>query len=338
LGEFLRARAGEGAKELIGSCTGLDSFFDRAITMFLREEIEMKRFPAPRDGEQERLSEIVGGMDLLPKRLGKTIHDCIELNAEVIGIRSQNDGKVAVTISRGDQETVTKTCDVVLCTLPFSILWKIDISPPFSPEKMYAIRNLSYASSTKVLLHCSTRFWETNGGIYGGASQSDQLIRATYYPSDNAIYSGPPGLLQQYGTLYSGFAPNKYTARDSAVSKNPGVLLGSYAWGQDARRLGAMAPTERARTVIRMVSRFHPEIARPGIVDGHASMFWDAYKWSAGAFSFLQPGEHGTIYQSAIRPEGNVHFAGEHCSLQQAWIQGALVSALRAVEEIVAKP
>ena len=35
-----------------------------------------------------------------------------------------------------------------------------------------------------------------------------------------------------------------------------------------------------------------------------------------------------------MSPEGRIHFAGEHCSLYHAWIQGALESGIRAAREI----
>ena len=35
-----------------------------------------------------------------------------------------------------------------------------------------------------------------------------------------------------------------------------------------------------------------------------------------------------------VRPEGRIHFAGEHCSLHHAWIQGALESGIRAAQAI----
>jgi monoamine oxidase len=83
------------------------------------------------------------------------------------------------------------------------------------------------------------------------------------------------------------------------------------------------------------VSRFHPEILAPGTVLDHASIAWDTFKWSGGAFAFMLPHELSGIYTSAGAPDGRVFFAGEHCSTDQAWIQGALISALRAVLEIV---
>ena len=44
-------------------------------------------------------------------------------------------------------------------------------------------------------------------------------------------------------------------------------------------------------------------------------------------------------YYASKKNEGNLYFAGEHCSLDPGWIQGAIKSALEVVEEIVkAKP
>ena len=35
-----------------------------------------------------------------------------------------------------------------------------------------------------------------------------------------------------------------------------------------------------------------------------------------------------------VRPEGRFYFAGEHCALYHAWIQGALEFGIRAAREI----
>jgi monoamine oxidase len=331
LGEFIRIHAGYDAAELIGTSTSLESFFDRATTMLLREAIA---------DPGETLYEIIGGMDLLPTKLEEKISGPIELNTQVTGIHKQqqdDNGKINIDISRNNSSSSVEACDYVVCTLPFTILRRMNITPAFNSEKMQAIRTLGYSSSVKVLLHCSQRFWETKYHIVGGASQTDQLIRATYYPSDNAEEKEVISPSLKYSTLYSGQKTTKFVPKSDGVSKGPGVLLGSYTWGHDARVMGGLTDEERKNVVIRMISRFHPEIAENGMVDDHASMFWDSYRWSGGSFSFLFPGQQATLYKYAIQPEGNIHFAGEHCSLFNAWIQGALVSALRAVEEIVAK-
>jgi len=40
------------------------------------------------------------------------------------------------------------------------------------------------------------------------------------------------------------------------------------------------------------------------------------------------------LQAAIVAPEGRVHFAGEHCSLYHAWIQGALESGIRAAKEV----
>jgi monoamine oxidase len=169
---------------------------------------------------------------------------------------------------------------------------------------------------------------------------SDQITRATYYPSDHAVAS-PKSFAATTGregfrSLASGFsALDVEIDTTKAQSPGPGVLVGSYNWGRDAQRLGALRPAERADAVIDVLEHVHKDIR--SFVDDSASMYWDDFRWSRGAFCFMRPGDLPSYYHAAIRPEGNLHFAGEHCSLDQGWMQGAIISGLRAVEEIASK-
>lgn len=113
------------------------------------------------------------------------------------------------------------------------------------------------------------------------------------------------------------------------------MLLASYSLGQDAIRLGSLSDDERASVVMKSISRFHPEILDEGMVIGHQTMAWNNHKWSSGAFAFLWPNQLNDIYRAAIALEGRLFFAGEHCSTDQAWIQGALISSMRSVLNIV---
>jgi len=81
----------------------------------------------------------------------------------------------------------------------------------------------------------------------------------------------------------------------------------------------------------------HPEILEEGMVLDHKSMFWDEFDWAGAAFAFMNPGDFSNYYLDAIKAEGNLFFAGEHCSLDQGWIQGSIISSLRAVEKLISK-
>jgi monoamine oxidase len=329
IGEYLRNRCGDDATELIGAATGLETMYDRTATMLLRDALT---------ATGNRFDEIVGGIDLLPRTLAKQIKGEVVLRAPVRAVRQRSDGKVDLVVER-EGATTTETADIVLCAIPFAVLHHLEVDPPFNPLKSFAVRNLGYESSTKVLLHCRTRFWETEYGIAGGASQSDLLFRALYYPSDNAVaVNEPEPTRARFNTMYGGYENGEFAPNDPTLSQGPGVLLASYTWGQDARRLGQLAPEERARVVTRQIARIHPEIAEPGMVDDFATMFWDSYPWTNASFAELLPGQQSSIHDDAIAPEGSVHFAGEHTSLDTGWIQGAISSAFRAVREIVTRP
>jgi monoamine oxidase len=47
-------------------------------------------------------------------------------------------------------------------------------------------------------------------------------------------------------------------------------------------------------------------------------------------FALFDPGQQTLLHEQIIKPEGRIHFAGEHASLDHAWIQGAFESGLRA--------
>ena len=60
------------------------------------------------------------------------------------------------------------------------------------------------------------------------------------------------------------------------------------------------------------------------------SWSWDNHRWSLGAWSFMKPYQHTSLYEHVISPEGRIYFA---TSTNPAWMQSAVESSLRAVTE-----
>jgi monoamine oxidase len=69
-----------------------------------------------------------------------------------------------------------------------------------------------------------------------------------------------------------------------------------------------------------------------------ASHAWYSDRWARGAFALFAPEQQTELQGDIVRPEGRVHFAGEHCSLCHAWIQGAQESGIRAALEVHTAP
>jgi monoamine oxidase len=241
----------------------------------------------------------------------------IRQGCEVVGIGQEDGGeRRGVTVAymkEGRRETVRG--EVVICTLPLPVLQRVDAE--FSHVKRRAIRQMMYDSASKVLIGARRRFWESEEGIYGGGTFTDLPTGSTYYPSDNAVERNGGG------------------PRDARVSGGRGMFLASYTWGMPARRMGSMPHAQRLATVVRFLSRVHPQVGEAGMVEQSASWCWDTHRWSGGAFAWFNPGQHSALYADLIRPEGRVYFAGEHASLNHTWMQGAFESALRAVEVIM---
>ena len=110
------------------------------------------------------------------------------------------------------------------------------------------------------------------------------------------------------------------------------MLLASYTWGQDALQWGAMDPETRLEEALDDVARIHPEIRDEFEVG--TSYAWYADRWARGAFALFAPDQQSDLQSAIVTPEGRIHFAGEHCSLYHAWIQGALESGIRAAKEV----
>lgn len=329
LDSFLHDNLNDDEVHLFYQTTGTYDLKDIALTLFLRDEIV---------GTGTGLDEIIGGMDLLPRSIANRLKaGTIQFNKVVKKIERKADDLIEVTIE--DREEVTKAheeikCKYVLCTIPYSKIRQDVEVKGISDAKEKAINKLNYASSIKVLLHSTKRFWETDYNIIGGASISDGITKQTYYPSDN-ILNVPSEEKAGYSGLLSMYSFDKAQLRDSRVAEGPGVMLASYAWGETAKKLGNKTPEERKEAVVEVIEKFHPELR--SFVDDHASMFWDSFPWTKAAFSFMAPGDLTHYYHDAVKPEGNLFFAGEHCSTEQAWIQGAIISSLRAVRDMISK-
>lgn len=254
------------------------------------------------------LLQLKGGMDQLIHSLVKKIKAPIKYNREVFALKVQENSVEVSLLENGKLQT--RYCDYVLCTIPFSILKKMELSG-FDDNKLTSIQNTVYCPATKVAFYTAEAFWEKEG-IRGGASFSDEGIRQTYYPS---------------------------------VEFNPGqgsVFLASYTIGDDAECLGIMSDEQRHKYVKDLVSQIHPEISTPGMIKDAVTMSWGNYKWGGGGCSIPWGGDldedvdHNLNYLEAARPQNRLFFAGEHCSRFPAWLQGSIESALEAIYDIAA--
>ncbi|HMG35100.1 MAG TPA: FAD-dependent oxidoreductase [Blastocatellia bacterium] len=244
-----------------------------------------------------RFYEIVGGNDQLATAFKRKVKKQYKKQSLVKRIE-QTDSSVTVTYQNSDG-IQTISADRVICTLPFPILKDIETSPAFSEEKQRAIQDLKSTPVTRAFLQFKSRVWQQSN--FSGYGLTDLSIQNTYQPT-----------LTQPG------------ARG---------ILAAYAGGQRALDLGAMSEDDRQNLALRKMAGLFGTALNQKYEQG-TSQIWHEDPFARGAFAYFAPGQMTTLLPAAQKPEGRIHFAGEHTSAWHGWMNGALESGNRVAQEV----
>jgi monoamine oxidase len=241
--------------------------------------------------------KIRGGMDLLPKAFASRLSEKIHYATPVVRIEQQTKGVTATFLQAGSHHTLTG--DYLICTVPFSVQKNIEVTPAFSVEKQRAINELPYLSASKVLLQSKHRFWA--GSRESGFATTDLPIS------------------QVWDMTYG-----------QAGSRG---ILGAVPTSVHSQRVTGMSETERLSFALEHVTKVYPGMREH--FEGGVTKCWDEDEWARGASAFYKPGQFSALLPHVARPEGRVHFAGEHTSAWiDGWMQGALESGGRVAHEV----
>lgn len=243
---------------------------------------------------------INGGNDLLPRGFASRLADKIHYNTPVMRIEHDTHGVRVVFVQFGASQEMM--ADYAICAIPFSTLKKIEVVPSFSPEKQRAIVELSYTSVARVLLQSRNKFW-VHEGLSGEA------------------YTDLPVIL---------------VAEATSNQQGPRGILFANMTGAQARRVAAMREPERISFTVQTTEELFPGIGEH--FEGGISKCWDEDEWARGGYAWFKPGQMISLMPSIARPEGRVHFAGEHTSAWPGFMQGALESGVRTAREIERVP
>ncbi|BCB02677.1 flavin monoamine oxidase family protein [Bacillus sp. KH172YL63] len=246
--------------------------------------------------------EITGGNDQLPEAFMPELQSDILFEQKVHQIIQKDDGVTVITRDRRTNRYHRFEGDYTVVTVPYSVFQFIDIQPyqSLSFQKWKAIRELNYVSSVKIGLEFKTKFWEA---VNIGNIITDLPIRYTFRPSHNIGQAGP------------------------------GVMLGSYSWGQNANLWNSLPEDERIREALQGLYRIYGEQVYKEFSKG-ASYSWGENQFSAGCFTLFAPNQASDFSDHLYLPEHRIHFAGEHTSPFHGWVEGAIESAIRAAYEV----
>jgi monoamine oxidase len=109
-------------------------------------------------------------------------------------------------------------------------------------------------------------------------------------------------------------------------------MMVAYTTGSSPERLQNMPEAERIRFAATHASAIFSGLSDQ--LEGGISYCWNQDQWVRGAYAYLARGQSPSIVAEIGRPEGRIHFAGEHTSAWPGWMQGALESGYRTAKEI----
>jgi monoamine oxidase len=244
---------------------------------------------------QQSAYAIPGGNEALPKAMAARLGRRIHYNATVKRIEQLKD-KVRVTTREKDANHAVEG-ERVVCTLPFTALRAVEFAPALSTIKADAVHTLQYQSVARVFLQMRRRYWIAKGEA-GDASTDLAVMQVLEQPLHSA--NSPP---------------------DSPA------ILEAYMQGSGALSMKNYSPEDRVRIVLNDMESIHPG-ARADFVSAAHSVWDDAY-------SFYMLNQFSNWYPDLIKPEGRVHFAGEHISTHPGTMEGALESGIRAARDIL---
>ena len=239
--------------------------------------------------------KIRGGSDLLPHSFynSSALNNKIYLGVPVTSIHQQNDN-VTVQTSNGNQFIADK----VLCTVPITVLNKIQFTPPLSPEKQTAMNGgYRYAPSTRVYMQFQNRFWENeslNG--WGNSDIPEEIWQPTW-----------------------------------DLAGSTGIIMSYLRWTA-AQEMDALSEEERINYILSRWENIFPGAASS--LQSGMSQSWAEEEWSKGAWASPTGSQDAALANHIGLAEDRIHFAGEHASDDHGWMQGALFSGLRAAAEI----
>jgi monoamine oxidase len=248
-------------------------------------------------GRSTQFYKIRGGMDQLARALAASVGDAVKYGAPVVRVE-RTASSVRVDY-RENARISNVTATRVILAVPITTLRDIEVRPRFSPEKERVINDLSYFPATRFLFESRQRFWSASG--LNGSARTDAPAEVWDCTHD---LRGPRGIL---GATVGGALDREMTGLSDEACLSRGTEI---------------------------VAQAFPMI-KANLERGFAQR-WAREPWARGAFVAFKPGQMTTMLPEIARPEGRVHFAGEHTSSWMTWMEGALQSAERVVREIMA--
>lgn len=280
---------------------GLETSEQSAANLLSIFEIRNNNF-YPFGNSDERF-KVIGGNEQIPKALADMLGNQIRYEHKLQAIRENSNRSLTLTFSENGT-TREETFDLVILTLPFTVLRNIDIQMELPAIKKQAIRELGYGTNTKFIVETRSRSWRQAG--------------------------------------YRGFLFNEriHNGWDSAQMQQNNEGAGTftcYYGGERGRNAARGTEAEQLSHIMPALDAAFPG-TKAALTGKMELAHWTANPFIRGSYSCLKPGQVTAFEDVAFEPVGRLYFAGEHCSTEfWGFMNGAAETGRRAAEKVLRK-
>ncbi len=248
-------------------------------------------------GHAHQNYRVAGGNDLIPSALANALPD-VRLNSVVTSVRVLPD-EVVVTVKQNESHLTLHSAFAVLA-IPLTTARSIDFHSSLPAEYQRMINEISYGAVTKVLIQYRERFWKTRG--WNGRLINDGPIVMTWHAT-------------------------------SHLDAEAGIIT-AYTGGEPGARLAGLSDEERIRSAVNEIENLFP--GSSDLIEHTATVAWPNEEFTRGAYMALAPGQVTAHWRELMNPAGRLFFAGEHATVWQGFMEGAVESGQRAAATILA--
>ncbi len=255
-------------------------------------------------GDSDERYHAHDGNDTFTTALADAIgHDRIALQTRLVAVRDCVLGGYEIELEDASGGSFVDYADHVVFAIPFTKLREIPVTVRgWSADKQDLIDTLGYGTNAKVIGGFAQRPW-WDDFLATGSCVSDLPFQQVW-DSTLGQSAGGTGILTNYLGGDEGLASDAGTALDQLRSRLPDL---------DGIWPGVEAAFE----------------------DNAVRMHWPTHPWSLGSYTCYTPGQWASFGEEGRRV-GNLHFCGEHTSLDfQGWMEGGAETGALVAAEIL---
>ncbi|MGO4105301.1 flavin monoamine oxidase family protein [Leifsonia sp. YAF41] len=261
----------------------------------------------PINGADERFIVEGGNDQIVAGMIAELPAGTIQYGKKLVAVKTLSNGSVTCSFQSGNTISDVNAGKVILA-LPFTTLRDCDLSQSgFSALKKRAISEMDLGANAKLHVQVSSRPWVAQG--YGGSSYTNISGYQCGW-DDTAATSTTKGVF------------NFFPGGRQVTSGWTGQPFGPGSATQVAAYLAQVEPVFPGMTAA-YTGKSYRDV-------------WHLNPWSKGSYTCPKPGQYTSLFGVATVRSGNVHFAGEHTSVDFfGFLNGAVESGERAGREVV---